>query len=147
MSNRLFTELSVLLTRDKAQRQKLFDITQVIDELDEITGNATEMVSRHFILAPSASDEEATMDKITSASTVLIIAEQDITVKFNGVGSPAVPVRAIPADTIGNTTSLYQKAIQPGLVFWRGKVDSIHLGNPSTTDTATVTVVMIGDAT
>jgi hypothetical protein len=146
MSKRLFSQISVLYTRDTEQRQKLIDDAFVLDEVNDDTGTAGEVVTRLFTLAAGASDEQVTLDKLTRVSTLLIIAEQEITVKLDGVGSPAVPVRPIPANTSGNIVSEYVRQSQPGVVFWRGRISSLYLSNPSGTTTATVTVVMVGDA-
>jgi len=141
---RTFAQISLLVTRDLDQRQKLVDQSITFDDSDATT--AAEFTSQLVNLAALASDVAFDFGSVTNADTILIVSEQEITVKLNGTGSPALPVVPIPAIPGGGILSQFQKLDQPGVVFWRGKVTSIHLGNPSTTGVANVYVAIVGNA-
>lgn len=139
---RTFAELKLLVTEDDAQEQKVIDQLLTFD--DSVLSSVAEFGYR--TLAASASDQAFAFGGVTRASTVLIVAFQAVTVKLDGTGSPAIPVRPVPADTTGSPLSLFQELDQPGVMLWRGRVSSIHLGNPSDSATARVFVAVIGDA-
>lgn len=141
---RTFASLQVLVSKDDAQRQRLLDQTVSFDDDDPAI--SAEYQSSLLSLAANASDEPVAFGGVASASMVMIVAYADITVKLNGTGSPAIPVRITPAKAGGTVLSNLQKYDQPGVLFWRGKVDSIHLGNPSPTDAVDVLVAIVGNA-
>lgn len=141
---RTFASIQMLVTRDSDQRQKLVD--QLLS-MDDTAATSAEFKSEYITLPVSSGDVAVGFDGVSSASTVLIVAYADITVKLNGVGSPAIPLRKVPATAGGVVLSNLQKFDQPGVMFWRGKVDQIHIANPSSTLTADVFVALVGNAT
>lgn len=138
---RAFTQLQFLLTEDLAQHQVLTDL---LLSLDNTTFTLAETGTH--VLAPAAANVAISFGGVTRAGMVLVVAWSDITVKLEGTGSPAIPVRTLPADDTGSPASVFQKEDQPGFFFWYGKVTSLHLGNPSATESATVFVALLGDA-
>lgn len=144
------TLLSIALTvsQDKDQRQKLIDQLITMDDIDAAT--ASTFQSGEVNLAAGAGDTAFAFGSVTAADTVLIIAYQEVTVKFNAGGSPGTQqsftVRPLPAVTTGNITSGFQTTIQPGVLLLRGKVTSIHIANPSGSTAAECFVALVGNA-
>lgn len=141
---RTFAQLSLEVTKDLDQRQSLVEQSITFDDSDVTT--SSEFTSQFIELAASATDVAFAFGGVSSASTVMIVADQEVTVKFNGTGNAAIPVRPVPAVPSGAILSQFQKFDQPGVVLWRGKVASIHLGNPSSTTVAKVFVAITGNA-
>lgn len=141
---RTFASLTALVTKDLDQRQKYVDELLSFDDDDASTSSTFN--GGLINLAALDADIAVAFGGVTSASMVLIIAYQEVTVKFNGAGSPAIPVRPTLAKVDGAILSNLQKFDQPGIVLWRGKVDSIHLGNPNATEVAEVYVAVVGEA-
>jgi len=141
---RTFATLQALVSQDSDQRHRLLDQFTSFDDTDPAT-SATFQSSR-FGLPALASDVVYDFGGVAAASMVLIIAYQDITVKLDGIGSPAIPIRMTPAKVAGQVLSNLQKFDQPGVVLWRGKVTSLHFGNLNAVDSAEVFVALVGDA-
>ena len=141
---RTFASVQTLISQDSDQRHKLLEQFTSFDDSDSTTSSLYQ--SSRLVLPPSASDVVFDFGGVTAASMVFIIAYQDITVKLNGTGSPAVPVIMTPATVNSQVLSTLQKFDQPGVVLWRGKITSLHFGNASTTDPAEVFVAIVGDA-
>jgi len=142
---RTFASISALISKDTDQRQKYVEELLSFDDDDATTSSTFN--GGLITLAANATNIVVPFGGVTLASTVLIIAYQEISVKFNGTGSPAIPVRPVLAKANGAILSNLQRFDQPGLVLWRGKVTSIHLGNPNTSLTAQVYVAVTGEAT
>jgi hypothetical protein len=142
---RVYSAVNILITQDDDQRAVLVNMLSQLDDNDSVT--AANQDGGYITLAPSAADIAVNFGGVTSASMVFIKAEQEVTVKLDGTGQLAHPVRPIAADADGTVLSSLQKFSQPGIVFWRGKINSIHLGNPSSTASAKVLVVVVGNAT
>lgn len=137
--------IQALVSEDVAQLLKLVDTRVTFDDTDAVAA-ANAKAGTH-VLAPSASDIAVDFGGgVVVAHTVLIIAYDLVTVKLNGTGNSAVevePVAAVDEDPV----SVYQKVEQPGVVLWRGNITSIHLGNPSGSESARVFVAVVGGAT
>lgn len=139
---RAFAQLALAISQDNDQHKMLMDLESFLDD-----DAHDKFHSEHLTLLAGATDQVFAFGGVTSAAAVLILAWDTVSVKLNGIGAPAVQVRPIAADADGTPLSVYQKEDQPGIVLWYGKVDSIHLTNPSGTDTATVFVALLGNAT
>lgn len=145
---RLLAQLSFLATRDADQRQKLLEQLLTIDDTDETTAKTYQ--ASDLTLLASASDQAVAFGGVTNAAAVLIVAFQEISVKLNAGGAPggqqSFRITPVPAVASGSIVSQFQEEDQPGVLFVRGKVTSIHLGNPSSTATAEALIVLIGEA-
>ena len=141
---RTFATVQTLVSQDSDQRHQLLDQFTSFDDSDPTT-SATYQSSR-LSLAALAADVVFDFGGVTAASMVFIIAYQDVTVKLNGIGSPAIPIRMIPATVNSQVLSNLQKFDQPGVVLWRGKVTSLHFGNLNAIDPAEVFVALVGNA-
>lgn len=141
---RALVELSAKISRDLDGRQLLARLDELFDDTD--LERASTYQSGVMTLAAAASNVAADFGGVTAASLVIIVAEADITVKLNGTGQAALPVRVTPATDSAEIVSTYQKTTKPGLVLWRGKIDSIHFGNPSSTESAGVMYILVGEA-
>lgn len=142
---RTFASLQFLVSKDIDQLQKLVGpLALTFDDNDAAT--AAKLSSGVVTLASGASNVVFPFGDVVTASQVLIVAYQEVTVKLDGIGSPAIPVRPVPAKVDGSIISAFQRLDQPGWVAWRGKVSSIHLGNPGA-DAAEVFVAVVGNAT
>lgn len=141
---RTYGSVKLLVTEDADQRKTLLDMMQQFDDDDATT--SAEAQASYMTLVAGASDIAFNFGGVTRAASVLIIAWDAVTVKFDGTGNAAIPVRPVEAKASGTVLSELQRFDQPGVVLWRGRVASIHLGNPSGVDTAQVYVAITGDA-
>lgn len=141
---RTYGSVQLTITKDVDQRQKLLDQFFSFDDTDAALN--AEFTSNLITLAAGATDVPFNFGGVSSASLVVIAAYSDISVKLNGLGAPAIPVRKIVAVAGGAVLSSLQKLDQPGLVLWRGKVDTIHLTNPNVAAPADVFIAVVGNA-
>jgi hypothetical protein len=140
---RLLANLELSISTDNAQSQKLFDQAFRIDDTDALT--AALSLTATIVIPPNTIDQAVDFGTLTAASAVMLVASKDINVKINGIGAPAVPVRITPAAGV-DLISEAQRKDAPGLVFWRGRITSIHVSNASLIDAAVVTIALVGNA-
>ena len=143
--------LRVLLSEDDTQQNQLID-----DEWmrDDNTGIVTKGPGPGRITLAGAETYSVPFGKIVRASTLIIVAKDlEVQAQIDGALDPLdgtsplfIPIRPIPADTSGNPVSEFAKVIQPGILYWAGRIKSLSLKNPSSTLTATCLVFLIGDA-
>lgn len=141
---RTFLSLRALCTFDLDQLQKAFDQQVTFDDTDLVT-SALEQ-SGIVSLAASQGATQFNFGAVTSASMLLVIAFQEVTVQLGSNAAPLVNVRPVPAAAAASLTSAYQKASQPGILLLRGKVGSLYLSNPNAT-VAQAFVAVVGNAT
>jgi len=145
---RTFAQLSLLVTKDPDQRLKLFDQLLALDDSDANTAKTFQ--ASDITLSANATDTAVAFGGVTNADTLLIIAYQEIAVKLNAGGSPGTQqsfrVKPLPLTGSADPLSSFQLADQPGVLFIRGKVTSIHLSNPSSGSTAEAVIVLVGEA-
>jgi len=142
---RIFIDLHALASFDLDQLQKAFDQHITIDDTDP--GTAALVQSGVVNLAASATSVQFPFGSVTSASLLVIVADQEVLVQLDSNTAPSVPVRPVPAALAAAVTSVYQRATQPGLVVWRGKVTSLFLSNPNVSVVAQAFVAVVGNAT
>ena len=141
---RVFVNVQALASFDLDQLQEAFKQDITFDDTDPNTAAISQ--SGGVLLAPSASSVQFAFGSVTAASFMIIVASQDIQVQLDSNTAPLVDVRPIPAALAAAVTSTYQRAAQPGLVIWRGKVTSLYLSNPSSSIPASAFVGLIGNA-
>jgi len=141
---RTFATLQVLCTFDLDQVQKAFDQQVVFDDSDPST--ASRVQSGLVTLAAGATSQQFSFGDVTAADTLLVLAYDDVQVQLNGNTAPLVDVRPVPASSPASVVSVHQRQEQPGPLFLRGRVTSLHLTNPSGSATATVFVAVVGNA-
>lgn len=142
---RLFAKVVALLTDDVDQIQELLDQTVVFDD-DDATRVSTYQAGK-VVLANAQADYQVSFGGVGAASLLLIVAKDEVQVRLNDPAAPLIYVRptlALPEGSV--ILSAYQKLDQPGVVLWRGRIDSVYLTNPSATATATVYVALVGEA-
>lgn len=142
---RVFVNLQALCSFDLDQMQEAFDQAVTIDDTDVIT--AAIVSSGMINLAPSATSIQFPFGSVTSASLLLIVANQEVLAQLDSNTAPSIPVRPTPASAAASVVSTYQRTAQPGLVLWRGKVTSLFLTNPSSSVAAQAFVALVGNAT
>lgn len=142
---RVFLNLDVLASFDLDQLQQAFSQNVTIDDTDP--GTASVVQSGIVTLAPSATSVQFGFGSVTSASLLLIVANQEVLAQLDSNTAPSVNVRPTPAQIAAAVTSVYQQQAQPGLVLWRGKVTSLYLTNPSSSLSAQAFVAVVGNAT
>jgi hypothetical protein len=141
---RTFVSLQALATFDLDQVQKAFDQQVTFDDTDSITAALEQ--SGLVTLAASALSVPFNFGSVTSASTLLVIAYQEVQLQLDSILAPLVSVRPIPANPPPGVVSRHQRQDQPGLVMWRGKVSSLFLSNPSAVASAKAFVAVVGNA-
>ena len=141
---RTFFNLQALVSFDNDQVQEAFNQQVTFDDADPIT--AAVVQSGLVSLAPSALSVPFDFGSVTSASTLLVIAYQEVQLQLESNLAAFIPVRPIPASPPPSVLSRFQRQDQPGLVVWRGKVTSLFLSNPNTVDPASVFVAVVGNA-
>ncbi len=142
---RIFVNLQALATFDVDQVQEAFNHNVTFDDSDSVT--AAVVQSGLVQLAPNATSIAFDFGSVTSASTLLIVAYQEVLLQLDSNLAPSIPVRPVPANPPTSILSRFQRQDQPGLVLWRGKVSSLFLSNPSLTEQASVFVAVVGNAT
>ncbi len=141
---RTFATLQVLCTFDLDQVQEAFNQQVSFDDTD--SGTASQVQSGLVTLAASTSSQQFAFGGVASADTLLVIAYDEVQVQLGSNTAPLVNVRPVPASAAASVMSLYQRQAQPGVLFLRGKVGSLHLSNPSGLLSARVFVAVVGDA-
>jgi hypothetical protein len=141
---RTFATLHALCTFDLDQQQEAFDQQVTFDDTDLST--ASQIQSGLVTLAASAASQQFSFGSVSSADTLLVIAYDEVQVQLGGNTAPLVNVRPVPASAAASVASVYQRQSQPGVLFLRGKVASLHLTNPSSTASARVFVGVVGNA-
>jgi hypothetical protein len=141
---RAFVNLQALVSLDVDQVQKVLNQEITFDDNDADT--AAVMQSGLVSLAASETSTPFNFGSVTSASLLIVIAYQDVSLQLDDVAAPSIPVRVTPASDAESLLSRFQREDQPGLVVWRGKVSSLFLTNLSTTDVATAFVAVVGNA-
>lgn len=106
------------------------DLAQLLDTLDHV-------VVQVRTLAPSETDTEIDLGDVTSPRLVFVEADGDVVVKLGGIGGDALTVSRPASPT--NTDDI--KAWIAGTVV----VPSIHVTNPSATDSVRVRIAIVGD--
>lgn len=142
---RTFVSLQALVTFDVDQVQEAFNQKITFDDTDDVT--AAVVQSGLVTLAPSATSQAFNFGSLASASTLLVIAYQEVELQLDSNTAPLVPVRPIPANPPEAVYSRFQRDDQPGFVLWRGKITSLFLSNPSSSVAASVFVAVVGNAT
>ena len=142
---RTFVTLQALATFDFDQVQEAFNQQVAFDDSDEITAAVTQ--SGLVVLPPSAASVAFDFGSVTSASLLLVIAQQEVQLQLDSNLAPLIPVRPVPAGLPPSILSRYQRHDQPGVVLWRGKVSSLFLSNPNAADPASAFVALVGNAT
>jgi hypothetical protein len=141
---RVFLDINALASFDLDQLQEAFSQHITIDDTDPGTAALTQ--SGIINLAASATSVQFPFGSVTSASLLLIVANQEVLAQLNSNTAPSVNVRPTPAALAAAVTSTYQRAAQPGLVLWRGKVTSLFLTNPSSSLVAQAFIAVVGNA-
>ncbi len=141
---RVFVNLQALVSLDADQVQEALNQTLTFDDSDEET--AAVIQSGLISLPASAVSTEFDFGGVTAASTLLVIAYQEVLLQLNSAVGASIPVRPVPAAAAEDVLSRFQRSSQPGFVVWRGKVDSLFLSNPSATTAASVFVAVVGNA-
>ena len=142
---RAFLNLQTLVSLDLDQVQEVLNQEVTFDDNDETT--AAVVQSGLVSLAALETSTPFNFGSVTSASLLIVVAYQDISLQLDDVAAPSIPVRVTPASEATDVLSRFQRADQPGLVVWRGKVSSLFLTNLSATDVATAFVAVVGNAT
>ena len=142
---RVFVNIQALASLDLDQLQEAFSQNVTFDDTDP--GTAALYTAGTINLAPSATSVQFPFASVTSASFLLIVASQEVLAQLDSNTAPSLPVRPTPAQLAAAVTSTYQRAAQPGLVLWRGKVTSLFLTNPSSSTPAQAFVAVVGNAT
>jgi hypothetical protein len=140
---RLKVTLSVTASFDDDQEKKTVDSEWVLDDTTDVVAKED---GGYLELAAAEADYAVPFGKVDVASALLIIADDEVTVKLNGADNDAITVRPLLEAEISSPISAYQKEDQPGMLFIRGRIESVHLSNPSLTAVATVFVKLWGDA-
>jgi hypothetical protein len=130
------------VTRDADQLHKLVDQGFAIDDSDAET--SAEFQGTLLTLAAAVADYAVPFGGVVAASALLIIAYDAVNVKLNGVGT--YELRPTPAAPSGTALSTIQRVSQPGGLFLRGRVESVHLTNQSAIATVDVFVALVGNA-
>lgn len=141
---RALVEIIAKISSDDNGIANLIDLDEAFDDND--ADRVKTYQAGRMILAASATDTQVAFGGVTSASLVIIIAHQAVLVKMNGSGNDGAELRPIPAVEGTSVLSSFQRYDRPAIMIWPGKVDSLHLSNPSDTDTAQVDVVLVGEA-
>lgn len=141
---RTVSQLDIRLTEDNEQFFDLFKLLGVGFDDSDLVRNETYEVSR-FTLPASAVDVAVDFGGVVTTHFMAIVAKSDVDVKISG--SDSMRLRTTPAVEDALVLSRMQEQDQPAIVTWRGSVDSLLFSNPSTTDTATVIVLLVGSAT
>lgn len=142
---RVFVNLQALASFDLDQLQEAFNQQITFDDTDPVT--AAVIQSGVVNLAFSATSVQFPFGSVSAASLLLIIANQEVLAQLDSNTAPSIPVRPVPASAAAAVSSTYQRASQPGLVLWRGKVTSLYLTNPSSSVIAQAFVAVVGNAT
>jgi hypothetical protein len=141
---RVFINLQALVTNDDDQRQKLLDQAITFDDTDATT--ASTFQSAIMKLDPLDASVPFDFGDVDVASTLIVVASDEIQLQLDSNTAPLVTVRPIPAFAAASILSRFQREEQPGLVVWRGKISSLFVSNPSTLDSASVYIAVVGDA-
>ncbi len=142
---RVFLNLQALVSLDLDQVQEVLNQEVTFDDNDETT--AAVIQSGLVSLAASETSTPFNFGSVDTASLLIVIAYQDVSIQLDDVAAPSIPVRVTPASEATDVLSRFQRADQPGLVVWRGKVSSLFLTNLSSSDAASVFVAVVGNAT
>lgn len=142
---RAFLNLQALVSLDLDQVQEVLNQEVTFDDNDAIT--AAVVQSGLVSLAALETSTPFNFGSVTSASLLIVIAYQDVSIQLDSNVAPSIPVRVTPASAATDVLSRFQRADQPGLVVWRGKVSSLFLTNLNAVDPASVFVAVVGNAT
>jgi len=138
---RSFVEIRALISEDDEQLDALLKGKWAIDDASSSTFS-----SHRQTLVAAQADYAVPFGAVTDASIVLILAYQDIEVKLDGIGQASIPISALPAVVASDILSNLQRYDQPGLFLLTGSLSSIHVTNPSSTETASFYVALVGEA-
>ena len=141
---RVFVNIQALVTQDSAQRQKLLDQAITFDDSDATT--AATFKSAIVKLDPLDASVAFDFGDVDEASTLIVVAYDEIQLQLDSNTAPLVAVRPVPSVLPASVLSRFQREEQPGLVVWRGKIGSLFLTNPSTTQPASAYVAVVGNA-
>ena len=142
---RTYVAMDMIVSDDDNQVEKLFErLGFGFDDNDDTRNEVIE--AKRVTLAAAATDIAVNFGGVSAASTMLILADADISVKMNG-GATAMQVLTTPAAIAGSLLSDLQRYTRPGIVFWRGNITALTLTNLSSTETASVLVVLVGNQT
>jgi hypothetical protein len=140
---RLLAEIIAQLSIDNDKKRKLIDYAI---KLDDNLSTAVEASSGYIELAESAADYVVPFGSVAKASFVLILADQEITVKLDGIGQTAIPLRPILASAVTEPLSSVQESDQPGILLLRGRLSTLHASNPSAAAKAKFFYLIVGEA-
>ncbi len=141
---RTFATLQVLNTFDLDQLQEAFNQQIAFDDTDSVTSSTVQ--SGLITLAPSVTSQQFNFGSVTAASTLLVLAFDNVQVQLGSNTAPLVDIRPVPASAASAVMSVYQRQSQAGPLFLRGKVSSLYLTNPSALTIARVFVGIVGNA-
>jgi hypothetical protein len=143
---RAFFKLVAVVSEDLDQLENLLEGAWVIDDSSE--SSTGRFASHSRILATEEEDYLVPLGDVSAASYVVILAYQEVEVKLNGAGGPSTTLRPkLASEDPSAVLSEAQRHDRPGfLVVASGLVSSIHITNPSTTETARIFAAAVGNA-
>lgn len=134
--------MRALVTEDMEQQVSWLRGIFPVDDAD-----ATTFASVSKVLAFSEADYVIPFGGVAAAKHVVILASQEVSIKLNGIGAPAIPIRPTPPVDAEDVLSDVQLISRPGMLLLAAtRVTSIHATNPSGSVTAAFTVFLIGEA-
>lgn len=137
---RTFVQLAAVVSKDNGQFQRV--LNQLGLGFDDSDPARNDVFASCEVTVPADEPTYAiSLNGVTAASFLLIVAYDDISVSLDG--GPPIPVLTTPAQQ--TNLSVLQQAEQPGFVLWRGNISSIVLTNTSLTDQARVFIAAVGN--
>jgi hypothetical protein len=146
---RLFSRFEFKFGHDGDLRDLFVDLKKYLDDYGT---TATTEGGGLFKLTPGQTNLVIPFGGVTAASTVVIIAEDDILISYlNGVDlsamNPPLSVRGIAGDVSTGALSTVAEQRQPGIWFMRGKFTSLKISNPDLINPAKCRIILVGEAT
>ena len=130
---RLRTQHTFLLSKDSTETNKIFERVQRDEELTDAFVNGSSVATS---LAPTVA-YGVNLQGITPVRFVYVESDKEVLVTLNGTDAVRVLPRA--------ASSPQQSVVLPGRFYvWTDSVTSLVVSNPSSTNTAKVTVVFAG---
>lgn len=140
---RSYFQMDFLVSNDVDQTERIVQQLGVgFDDSDAVRNEVCAV--QRITLAPAAVDQIVNFGSVTAASSLLVVAYNDITMKLNG-SAISLEVNTTPARADGIVLSQLQKSSQPGIAFLRSSITQITLSNASITSSAGVLVVLVGN--
>lgn len=142
---RVSFDLAALISADVEQVQRLFAGSY---RIDDSIADLKNFASHVKTLDPSAVDYAVPFGAVTSAAYLVFLAYAPVTVRLNGIGSPAMTVGPVPAASAASVLSSVQRFDQPGWIVWgSGAITSLHVSNPSSSVAASFAAFLVGETT